>query len=52
MTSRKNERVCEVCRHPFWAWSTGRTVCYQCQPLPRYEAERLKERIDRGEVRL
>ncbi len=28
----KNERWCLRCRKAFWAWDTGRTCCYLCEP--------------------
>lgn len=50
--TRKNERVCVMCKRPFWAWDTKRDKCRQCDPVPLREAKRVVEAIQRGEVRL
>ncbi len=32
--SRINQRLCDKCGRPYWAWSTGKKLCQQCAPDP------------------
>lgn len=43
MESRINQTVCVKCKHAFWAWDSGRVVCWQCEPEdPQVLAETLR----------
>ncbi len=40
LVSLKNERQCAHCRRPFWAWDSGREICWYCKPAKRAELRR------------
>ncbi len=46
-SSRIRQRPCEQCHRWFWAWDTGRTRCFTCDPLPTAELRPALERIAR-----
>lgn len=39
--SLKNERQCARCQRPFWAWDSGRKVCWYCKPAKTAELTRM-----------
>lgn len=47
----KNERQCEKCGRWFWAWGTGRKVCYACDPRP-IEGAVIETAIKTGAIKL
>jgi hypothetical protein len=47
----KNEIQCARCGRWFWAWGTGRTVCYACDPEP-ISGTVLAQAIADGRVKL
>ncbi len=49
-SSRIRKRQCTQCYRWFWAWDTGRTRCYVCDPLPGPEVRAALDRIQRGAV--
>ena len=44
--SRKQERICQGCKRPFWAWEDRtRTHCYICQAPPPHEVAAILQQI-------
>jgi hypothetical protein len=44
--AKKNEQLCLRCGKSFWAWDTGRMICYLCAPPDRKETERILGAIE------
>lgn len=50
--SRTNQRLCSACKKPFWAWSTGKTMCLSCEPLSAGGTRATLQAIRQGVIKL
>jgi len=44
--SRKQEKRCARCGHPWWSWGLKRDVCQVCEPFTAAQAKVLVEKIN------